>query len=172
MEKWRAGCFRHQPVLEENLKNIWRYWPWLFLILLSIGGYSIALFQQQSQRDDIAYRVKDRVPVSCGFDSNPCEIEIDGQIFSISVYGSVTPLKRFKIILEGDSVENAMVSFSMIDMDMGINRFVFKQTAAKLWETPVVLPVCSARRKDWLAEFTIDLVGAGKIKIDYPFNAQ
>lgn len=137
-----------------------------------LGGYGIAYFQRQSQQQEFSQRINYKVPTVCGFNSDPCNIEIDGKKFSITVHGKIMSLERFNIQLQSDSVKTAVVSASMVDMDMGMNRFVFKETALGVFETSVVLPVCTARRKDWLAEFYIDLMGGRKINIVYPFNTQ
>lgn len=172
MGTWRAGCRWHQSILEKQLKSYSRYWPWLFFILIFLGGYGIAYFQRQFQQQDFTQRENYKVPINCRFNSDPCDIKLDGKILSIIVQGKVTPLERFSIQLRGKAAQHVVVNMSMVDMDMGINRFVFKQKEAGLFETLVVLPVCTARRKDWLAEFYVDLVGGEKINIVYPFNTQ
>lgn len=154
------------------MKPYLRYWPWLLFILIFLGGYGIAYFQRQSQQKNFAQRISYKVPVTCDFNSDLCDIEVDGKKLSIAVQGNIRPLERFNIQLQGDVVKAAVVSTSMVDMDMGVNRFVFKETAAGVFETSVVLPVCTAQRKDWLAEFYIDLIGGDKINIIYPFNTQ
>ncbi len=154
------------------MKPYLRYWPWLFLVLIFLGGYGVAYFQRQSQQQDSAQRVKYKAPNNCSFNSDPCDIKVDGKIISITVQGNITPLERFNIQLQGSVVQHAVVNMSMIGMDMGVNRFVFKRTTADRLEASVVLPVCTARRSDWLAEFYVDLVSGEKINIVYPFNTQ
>lgn len=154
------------------MKPYLRYWPWLFFILIFLGGYGVAYFQRHSQQQELSQRINYKAPTACDFNLDPCNIKVDDKNISITVHGNITPLERFNVQLQGNAVKAAVVSVSMVDMDMGINRFVFKETAAGVFETSVVLPVCTARRKDWLAEFYIDLIGGGKINIIYPFEAQ
>lgn len=53
--------------------------------------------------------------------------------------------------------QKVYLQFSMADMDMGFNRFDLKPQATGTWLAQSVrLPVCSDRRKDYLATIHID----------------
>jgi hypothetical protein len=53
-------------------------------------------------------------------------------------------------------VKKVMISFSMLNMDMGFNRFDLRQQAETAWEGQALLPVCSMGRRDW--RVTVDVV--------------
>lgn len=172
MATWRTGSCRNQSLLENEVKTFARYLPLTVILLIFLGGYGAAYYWQDLGKKDNAYDVVFQVPQRCRFNADPCVFEIAGQRFELVVEGDVVPLKKFMVTLKNDAVQQASVSFSMMDMDMGINRFAFAKTGQNKWETQVVLPVCSARRKDWVAEFSLLLSGGRKIKVSYPFETQ
>mgnify|MGYP007002409801 CR=1 FL=1 len=53
-------------------------------------------------------------------------------------------------------VKKVMISFAMLNMDMGFNRFDLRQQAGTAWEGQALLPVCSMGRRDW--RVTVDVV--------------
>ncbi len=54
-------------------------------------------------------------------------------------------------------IKPRQIQFSMQGMQMGKNRFIFKQSEKKLvWTSQVVLPVCVAGLKEWLVEVKIE----------------
>ncbi len=57
---------------------------------------------------------------------------------------------------QAPEVEKVMISFTMLNMDMGFNRFDLRQQAETAWEGQAILPVCSMGRRDW--RVTVDVV--------------
>lgn len=55
-------------------------------------------------------------------------------------------------------VEKVAVYFTMLDMNMGFNRFDLSRQADKTWRGQAILPVCSMGRRDWRA--TVEVAGA------------
>ena len=99
-------------------------------------------------------------------------MQLNGGEIHIKVSGEVTPLKAFMINLQGVKIESAMVSFSMRDMDMGVNRFSFNETDSSQWQTKVMLPICTVRRNDWIADFSIKYMDGQSYTVQFPFNTQ
>jgi len=68
----------------------------------------------------------------------------------------------------GDQLESVTVTFSMQGMDMGRNRYRLSSGSMGVWNGIVTLPVCSAGRADWIADF--DLLAAGRhYRMQVPF---
>ncbi len=68
--------------------------------------------------------------------------------------GSIQPLTAFPVKVEligGEAakVQKVTVNFSMLNMDMGFNRFDLSQQADKTWRGQAILPVCSMGRREW-----------------------
>jgi hypothetical protein len=66
------------------------------------------------------------------------------------------PLKPFLITLSHPSLNKASISFRMVGMDMGFNRYDFRRGADGLWTARIVLPVCTSGRVDWISEIQLD----------------
>ena len=82
---------------------------------------------------------------------------------------SVQPLTAFPVqvdlIGEGaDKVKKVTVFFTMLNMNMGFNRFGLSQQADKTWRGQALLPVCSMGRRDW--RVTVEVAG------DKPYIAE
>lgn len=144
--------------------------PWFVLLILFFAGYKAAEYFQTEQETNHLQSIL--APTKCQFNSDPCQVKFNGSIITITVQGDVTPLKPFSLHLEGNEVEAAEVSFSMRDMDMGVNRFLLHKVKNSAWETQVMLPVCTARRDDWVADFVIKLNGKTPVGLQYPFNTR
>ena len=113
------------------------------------------------------------VPKACDFSSAVCEMMLPGGVaLSIEVQGDVRPLKTFSIAVKGTDVQDVAVSFEMIDMDMGINRYRFQKDVSGGWSTAVMLPVCTTGRTDWLALFDVRLQDGQVYRLEYPFMAE
>ncbi len=65
-------------------------------------------------------------------------------------------LKPFVLSLSGARINKASVSFQMVGMDMGFNRYDLRPAADGRWTTSVTLPVCTVSRADWTAELDLD----------------
>ncbi len=66
----------------------------------------------------------------------------------------VKPLTAFpvEVNLIGEKaakVKKVTANFSMLNMDMGFNRFDLSQQADKIWRGQAILPVCSMGRREW-----------------------
>ena len=149
-------------------KTVNKILPWFVLLILFFTGYKAAQYFQIKKGPN--YKQTDVVPKSCRFTSDPCQVKINDSIVVITVKGDVTPLKPFSLHLQGEKIEAAEVNFSMRDMDMGVNRFVLHEVKNAAWEAQVMLPVCTARRDDWIADIVIKLNGKAPVVLQYPFS--
>jgi len=74
---------------------------------------------------------------------------------SLSLQGPVRVLTPFAVTVRLDesaawsSTNHIAVTFSMVGMTMGLNRFMLKQQDPRTWQGQAMLPVCSSGRTDW-----------------------
>ena len=109
--------------------------------------------------------------------SEPCDVQLGCRAVSESLVATVIfatdprALQPFpvKVLLEaGDQLESVTVAFSMQGMDMGRNRYSLSVDSTSTWKAMVTLPICTARRTDWIADF--DLLAAGRhYRLQVPF---
>jgi hypothetical protein len=142
--------------------------PVLMFLLVFVSGYLVTNYLQSPVHS--GHHSSVTVPESCGFDSTPCRIMLADSAVAIEVKGAVSPLQPFQIELLGQALSQVQVSFTMIGMDMGVNRFYFSHDTGDSWQAQVMLPVCSASRKDWLAEFLLKFESGEQFLVQYPFN--
>ena len=81
------------------------------------------------------------------------------------------PLKPFVVLAgwDGPAAESVTVSFEMIGMDMGENRYRMMPEGNKRWRGTAVLPVCTAGRSDWVAEVVVQAAGVRHVG-RFPFQ--
>lgn len=90
--------------------------------------------------------------------------------------GGVTPLEPFTVEVDtgglGQPAHAVQVEFRMEGMDMGLNRYRLRPQpeAASVWRARGTLPVCSARRLDWIAVVEVE-AGDALYQARFPFTA-
>ncbi len=78
-------------------------------------------------------------------------------------------MKPFKVLVRSEA-RQVHASFAMQGMEMGLNRYVFKQAGDGEFVAEVILPVCVQGRSDWVMELEL----SGSLTIDryrLPFQA-
>lgn len=80
-----------------------------------------------------------------------CQLHLsDGEIATIQMDSIPQPLKPFTLtITTHRAYQGLAVSFAMINMEMGFNRYPLTSTDQRHWRTTITLPVCTAGRADW-----------------------
>jgi hypothetical protein len=71
---------------------------------------------------------------------------------------------------EGAAVESVTVSFTMVGMDMGDNRYRLLPDGQGGWNGQAVLPVCVKGRSDWVAEVTLKEQGGAIRTARFPLT--
>jgi len=109
----------------------------------------------------------------CDAARGPCEFRAGPLLARLTLVPPVQPLNPFSmdLYLEGLSPRQAVVTFTMVDMEMGLNRFALRPGEGGRWYGQAMLPVCSQGRKDWLATLTVGTT-AGDYRIVFPFTTQ
>lgn len=144
---------------------------WLLLFLVSLVGLGYWLSSSYLNPNVSAEVLM--APETCRFGVDDCHVVLPGGAdITIKVEGSVRPLSTFNLIVDAPEVKSLAVSFEMIDMDMGINRYRFSDANEQRFVTPVMLPVCTTGRVDWVAHFDIRLLSGKTYRLEYPFTAE
>lgn len=96
----------------------------------------------------------------CDSARTACGAQGEGLRIELRLGPPVQPLEAFDIALriaDGTLTDAAAVEvqFVMRGMDMGINRYRLARAADGVWRGRAVLPVCTSRRTDWIAELDI-----------------
>lgn len=109
----------------------------------------------------------------CDSAQGPCEARAGPLLARLNLLPPVTSLQPFEmhLQLEGVSARQAVITFTMADMEMGLNRFVLRPAQDGDWHGQAVLPVCSEGRKDWLATLTV-VTDEGDYRLVFPFTAR
>ena len=103
------------------------------------------------------------VALACNATQGLCSLPDGGSLRFVSPPQNGKP---FVMRLEGVSVSEPSVEFSMADMDMGFNRYRFVADESN-WQARVTLPVCASGSRHWIA--TLHL---GDKAYSLPFLAQ
>ena len=102
----------------------------------------------------------------------PCEFRAGAFGLTLYLVPPVQSLRPFDIRLsvEGVAAQQVVLTFTMADMEMGLNRFLLKP-GREGWRGSAVLPVCTQSRNDWLA--TVTVRGEGQdYRVVFPFTSQ
>jgi hypothetical protein len=94
--------------------------------------------------------------IACADPVAGCPFMHDGLPATLRFSAQPEALKAFELSIAGTNLRKASVSFQMVGMDMGFNRYDLRRDAAGNWVARVTLPVCTVSRVDWIAELTLD----------------
>ena len=109
--------------------------------------------------------------------SESCDVQIGCRATSEFLAATVTFVREpralqpfpVKVLLEaGDQPDSVTVTFSMQGMEMGHNRYRLRGGSAGVWNAIVTLPICSAGRADWIADFDLQATGR-HYRLQVPF---
>jgi hypothetical protein len=108
----------------------------------------------------------------CDATKGPCEFKSGKLRLTLSLPEPVRPLHTFEMHLqvEGVAPSQVVATFTMVGMNMGLNRFVLRP-GEDGWRGQAMLPVCSEGRNDWLATLSLR-TRAGDYRVVFPFTAQ
>lgn len=144
-------------------------WLAVFLVLLVGAGYWLA----PQYLDGLSSGPRLQVPENCQLNVGDCEVRLPSDaLVQIYVEGEIRPLSEFRVFVKSEAVQPVSVSFEMVGMDMGINRYSFTKTPSGEWKTAVLLPVCTTDRSDWVAVFDFRLNNGDAYLLEFPFNAE
>lgn len=96
----------------------------------------------------------------CDVTTDRCAIEGSELSLTLELGPNPAVMTPFKVTLTdwGDAdlqLQDAVISFSMVGMDMGLNRYRLTAQGDGVWRGEATLPVCAAGRRDWLADLLL-----------------
>jgi hypothetical protein len=95
------------------------------------------------------------INISCPDLSQGCTFKIDQQNYKISSQGPISTSKPVNLTLIG-SAKKISLSWQMLAMEMGSNRYKMLSDDQQHWRAETMLPICSQQRLDWLLTLHID----------------
>lgn len=109
---------------------------------------------------------------SCNPSGKACTAYGQDLTVTLELEDGVRPLQVFTmhVALAGPKIEQVSrvaVRFTMVGMDMGVNRFMLARVANELWRGQAMLPVCSTGRQDWYA--TVEVSADQLYTVTFPF---
>ena len=125
-----------------------------FLCVVALLGY-MQFFQQ---KQEIIERAE--INPQCGLSEFPCSVRLKGG-GSVELNISPQPVEVMKplnvrIVLSQIEVRRVVAQFNGVGMNMGINRYVFKQLQDGSYQATVTLPICIRNRMEWDAEIQLE----------------
>jgi hypothetical protein len=128
-----------------------------FLALLLLGFAVALLYPRLQARRADALRQPALVlqgEPDCDPGRATCVASRPGMTVSLSLKGPVRPLTPFAVTVRLEGTETigtprVAVTFSMVGMYMGSNRFDLRQQTPTTWQGRAMLPVCGSGRTDW-----------------------
>lgn len=101
-----------------------------------------------------------QVAAGCNAAVTGCEATGAGGRMLLSMAG-VRAMQPATVSLHwnGAAAESVVISFNMVGMDMGDNRYRLVPDGQGGWTGKVVLPVCVKGRSDWVADVTLKETG-------------
>jgi len=119
------------------------------LILAALAGLAIWGALQKTRPQQV-------VPILCTDPVAGCSFVHEGKPAQIRFSVAPEIMKPFQMTLTHPDIKKVSVSFQMVGMDMGFNRYDLKPSPLGEWIARIILPVCTDSRADWIAELQID----------------
>ena len=138
----------------------------LLILLLGAGVYLNRLLSPNKVQSETTVLLQTD-PV-CDLNRQACIARDHQGWVELRFKQSVKYLTRFDIEVialgfKNQSIEKMLVDFSMVDMQMGINRFAMTKTPKNnVWQGMAILPVCISGRRDWQVKLQF-----GNSELDY-----
>jgi hypothetical protein len=144
------------------------WWLMMIISLLVLLAYGWARFKQAEITPDLTHSELLGKVVDCDLSQQSCTLEG----FQLEFERPVKPLTQLKVrLLSQHPIDSAVLYLEMKDMDMGINRFLFREVGQGAWEANMIIPVCATGRRDWLASLVILEEGKHQ-RIVFPFTVE
>jgi len=150
----------------------------MLLAALFVGGLLAAYWLQQDPQPPAAELAIDPF---CDVTTTRCSIEGSGDSAALNLTlelgsESAAPavMEVFPVTLTdwGDDdlqLDEALISFSMVGMDMGLNRYRLEAQGDGVWQAQATLPVCAAGRRDWQADLLLTTAAGKRYRVQTLF---
>ena len=138
---------------------------WLTLFFMFLAA---AIATTKFAREMAKVRTPGKVTTtSCPALPAACRLEVGGHPLELNFSPAPVPLKPFMLNVKAPAARSVFAEFTMVDMDMGANRYRLEAASAGMWKANVTLPVCVAGRSNWIMTLEVD-----GVKVRVPFTAE
>jgi len=110
-----------------------------------LGLVAITIYFAQPQYFRRSFQQAQLERVTCVDLVRGCEI--DGVTIKFNHQPQV--MQPFQLKLQTAGAKNIYATFTMVGMQMGINRYRLLQQAPGSWAADIILPICAQTRSDW-----------------------
>lgn len=129
-------------------RPIWlRLAPWA--VLPALAGI---VYVQHQQRADTAAAPR----LVCADPAAGCATVLGGRAVTIGLDARRRVMQPFDLWVRAAGAQRVRASFTMADMDMGLNQYTLQADKAGVFRARVILPVCVTGRTDWLLTVEVD----------------
>lgn len=135
-----------------------RFLPWVLIALVMAGAYWGGMQYQARRGAPAGANVQTLTPdTACRPFPDGCTAAQGDIRVSLNFAQVPSPLTPFEVRVRAEGVRAQAISlrFSMQGMAMGENRYRLDPQYDGAWSARVILPVCAAGRRDWLAELDV-----------------
>lgn len=94
-------------------------------------------------------------PVSCQDLLAGCQLGTAAAPVVIRVDHAPRSMQKFRLTVDAASASNISADLSMLNMDMGPNRYTLVKNGQQFY-ADMMLPMCVSGRSDWVLTLTID----------------
>lgn len=102
--------------------------------------------------------------LACPDPAAGCATELGGRPLSLGMDAGRRVMRPFNLWVRAPGAQRVRASFTMEDMDMGLNLYTLQADTTGVFRARVTLPVCVTGSTDWL--LTLEVDGA---KVILPF---
>jgi hypothetical protein len=106
------------------------------------------------------------VQLPCATPTAGCTATIGKQTLSVSLVGALKPLQPFQVWVKAPGARKVEASFTMADMNMGLNQYKLTSNTGGVFQATVTLPVCISGRSEWVMTLDIDET----LRVSMPFG--
>lgn len=121
--------------------------PWA--VLLTLAGI---VYVQHGRHADTAAAPR----LVCADPATGCATQLGGRPITIGMDARRRVMQPFQLWVRAAGARKVQASFTMEDMDMGLNLYTLHADKAGIFRARVTLPVCVTGRTDWLLAVEVD----------------
>jgi len=137
-----------------------------------VAGLTFFLARDWQSREPPYHRVA--AAEGCDLRAGPCRQTVAGGAVVFSIMPQAVPLMRpLQLAVEAVGLDLRAVAVEIrgLNMDMGLNRTLLKQSQTGRWSGETILPLCSQRQMQWEAAVRLD-AEQGRFEVPFLFDTK
>lgn len=110
------------------------------------------VYFEQSRRAELA-----GIPrLACADPAQGCDARLGNTPLRLGMDAHRRPMQPFHLWVQAPGARRVVATFTMEDMDMGLNQYTLQADKQGIHRARVTLPVCVTGRADWLLTLEVD----------------